>query len=239
MSEQAVTKGSGRKGQDRPQVNMLLLEDDGRRLEHLKAVTGLGNQSEILRYALKFTADRHPVLPQPAGDITPALIHDVAGLTAILKAFVMAVASHVDREGQEYRHFVVGLLAHIGDPTEICALLAEHLPEETVVLRYSHVTHLQYEYATECLVQQGISLDERVLDEAEQHLDLGRKAFHLYLDDLYAVYADLIERYRSPGAYANFVSRLHRYARSMLHAFFEGAEEAGIGRELNNGQVST
>jgi hypothetical protein len=237
MSEQAATKASGKKGQDRPQVNMLLYEDDRLRLEHLLAVTGVVSQTETLRYALKFAADRHLVSPPTAGDITPALIHDIAGLTSLLKAFVMAVASRMGRETPEYRQFVMGLLANIGDPTEICALLAEQFPEETVVLRYSHATHLQYEYATECLVQQGISLDERLLDEAEQHLDLGRKAFRLYLDDLYAVYADLVNRYHSPGAYASFVSRLHRYARGMLHAFFEGAAGSSSGRELSDGQA--
>ncbi len=240
MSERAVTKGSGKRGQDRPdrpQVNMLVLEDDGPRLEHLKAVTGLGSQSEILRYALKYTADRHPVSLPPCGDITTSLIHDIAGLTALLKAFVMVIASRMGKETPEYRHFVMGLLANIGDPTEIYALLAEHLPEETVVLRYSHATHLQYDYATECLVRQGISLDARVLDEAGQHGDLGRKAFHLYLDDLYEVYADLVARYRSPGTYASFVSRLYRYARGMLHAFFEETEGSGSGRGLSDGQV--
>jgi hypothetical protein len=226
--EQTVTKGAPRKGQDPSQLNMRVFEEDRQRLEQIQSATGLVVQSEILRYALKFTADRHPVSSPPAGDITLALIHDIAGLTAMLKAFVMEVANRMDREAPEYRHFVMSLLAHIGDPTEICALLAEHLPEETVVLRYSHATHLQYEYATDCLVQRGISLDERILDEAGQHRDLGRKAFHLYLDDLVEVYADLVNRYRSPGAYASFVSRLHRYARGMLHAFFEGAEESGI-----------
>jgi hypothetical protein len=218
MTEQTVAKGNSKKGQDQPsQLNMRVFEADARNLEQIQSTTGLVVQSEIMRYALKFTADRHPAAP-PIGDITPALIHDIAGLTAMLKTFAMEVANHMDKEAEEYRHFIMSLLAHIGDPTEICALLAEHLPEERVVLCYSHATHLQYEYATECLIQNGISLDERIL-EAEQHRNQGRKAFHLYLDDLVEVYADLINRYDSPGAYASFVSRLRRYARGMLCAF--------------------
>ena len=61
----------------------------------------------------------------------------------------------------------------IGDPVEVCALLAEYLPEQEIVLRYSHATHLQYEFATACLVQHGISLEERMLEEAEQRVAMG------------------------------------------------------------------
>ena len=186
--------------------------------------------SEILRYRLKFTADHHPLSPSPAGDITPALIHDIAGLTAILKAFVTAATSHMDKGSQQYRFFVTGLLLHIGDPLEVCALLAEHLPDRGIVLRYSYITHLQYEFAVVCLKQHGISLNVRFLEEAEQKIDLGRKAFRFYLDDLFEIYADQVNRYRGPGEYADFVTRLRRYATSMLHT------SSVVGRELEEGQ---
>jgi hypothetical protein len=239
MTEQAAMKGDSRKVRDPSQLNMRVFEDDRQRLEQLQTVTGLMNQSEILRYALKYTADRHPVSPPPDGNITPALVHDIAGLTALLKAFFTAATSRMDKESQDYRFFVTGLLLHIGDPMEVCALLAENLPEQAIVLRYSHTTHLQYEFATECLVQNGISLDERMLEEEEQKMDLGRKAFRLYLDDLFEIYADQVNRYRRPGEYANFVSRLRRYARSMLHAFVVGAKESVVSRELEDGHGDT
>jgi hypothetical protein len=228
MTEQATAEDSSKKARDQSQLNMRVFEDDRQRLEHLQSVTGLVNQSEILRYALKYTADHHPVASPPSGTLTPALIRDIAGLTALLKAFLSAATSHMDKESQEYRFLVTGLLLHIGDPIEVSSLLVENLPEQAIVLRYSHATHLQYEYATECLVRNGISLDERVLEEEEQKMTLGRKAFRLYLDDLLEIYADQVTRYRGPGEYANFVTRLHRYAKGMLHAFVEGAKEPKV-----------
>ena len=228
MTEQAAMKGNSRKVQGPSQLNMRLSEADRQHLDQLQAVTGIMNQSEILRYALKYTADHHPVPPPLDGQITPALIHDIAGLTALLKAFFSAATSRMDKELEDYRFFVTSLLLHIGDPLEVCALLAEKLPEQAIVLRYSHATHLQYELATACLVQNGISLDERILEEEEQKMDLGRKVFRLSLDDLFEIYADQISRYRRPGEYANFVARLRRYAKSMLHASVAGAKEPQV-----------
>ncbi len=60
-----------------------------------------------------------------------------------------------------------------------------------------------------------------MLEEEEHAMDLGRKAFRAYLDDLYAIYADQVNQYRRPGEYAHFVARLRRYAKGMLHAFVE------------------
>ncbi len=228
MTEQATTKGNAGNGQEPNQVNMRPTEEDRQRLAHLRTVTGLSSLSEIIRYALKYTADHHPISPAPADDITPTLILDIAGLTAILKAFVIAATSCMDKESEDYRFFVTDLLLHIGDPMGICAVLAEKLPEQAIVLRYSHATHLQYELATACLVQNGISLDERILEEEKQKMDMGRKVFRLSLDDLFEIYADQISRYRRPGEYANFVARLRRYAKSMLHASVAGAKEPQV-----------
>jgi hypothetical protein len=226
MAEQAAKKTDSGKAGDFPQANMRVYEEDSQRLAHLKAVTGLVNQSEILRYSLKYTADHHPTFSPADGAVTPSLVHDVAGLTALLKAFFLAATSSIERQSQNYRFFVTDLLLHIGDPVEVCALLAEHLPDQEIALRYSHATHLQYEFATECLVRYGISLDDRLLEGAEQKMDLGRKALVVYLDDLYAIYAELADRYRGPGEYAHFVGRLRRYAKGMLHAFVAGTSAA-------------
>ncbi len=56
-------------------------------------------------------------------------------------------------------------------------------------------------------------------------MDLGRRAFRLYLDDLFEIYADQIKRYRRPGEYTNFVARLRLYAGSILHILVEEAKE--------------
>lgn len=222
MAGQTAKKADAGKAGDFPQANMRVYEEDSQRLAHMKTVTGLVNQSEILRYSLKYAADHHPTFSPADGAITPALVRNVAGLTALLKAFFMAATSHMEKQSQDYRFFVTDLLLHIGDPVEVCALLAELLPEQEIALHYSHATHLQYEFATECLVRHGISLDERMLEETEQKMDLGRKALRVHLDDLYAIYADLVDRYRGPGEYAHFVARLRRYAKGMLHAFVAG-----------------
>ena len=182
MTEQATTKGNAGNGQEPNQVNMRPTQEDRQQLAHLRTVTGLSSLSEIIRYALKYTADRHPISPAPVDDITPTLILDIAGLTAILKAFVIAATSCMDKESEDYRFFVTDLLLHIGDPMGICALLAEKLPEQAIVWRYSHATHLQYELATACLVQNGISLDPGSEKRGQAHG--GLTAFGTVLSEL-------------------------------------------------------
>lgn len=216
MTEQSAMKGNSRKGRDPSQLNMRVFEDDRQRLEQLQAVTGLGNRSELLRYALKYTADHLPVPLPPNRSVKPTLLRDIAGLTALLRAFFAAATEHMDKESEDYRFFVAGLLLHIGDPIEVCTLFAENLPETMVVLNYAHATHLQYEVATELLVLNGISLDERSLTEEEGGTHMGGRSCRLYLDDLLEIYMDRLKRYQEPDEYANFVTRLRRYTEIIL-----------------------
>jgi hypothetical protein len=198
------------------QLNLRVSKDDSERLEHLQTATGLANRSEVLRYALKYTSDHHPV-PLPLNEnVDPTLLRDIAGLSGLFRAFFNAATEHMDKESEVYRSFVARLLLIIGDPREIWSLFAENLPASMVVLHYTHATHLQYEVATELLVLNGVSLDERNLTEEGGGMRLGRRSYRLYLDDLLEIYTDRLKRYQGPGEFTNFVTRLRRYIQIIL-----------------------
>lgn len=202
------------RGQD--QVNMRVYENDRVHLEHLQTVTGLGTRSDVIRYALKYTADRHPISLPPDESINPTLLRDIAGFTALLRAFFATATEHMDKESDDYRTFVEGILRHIGDPLELCSLFAVNLPASMVVLRSTPATHFQYEMATKLLVLNGTSLDERTLAEEEGGTHLGRRSYRLYLEDLLEIYLDRLKQYQEPGEFTNFVTRLSRYAQITL-----------------------
>jgi len=214
MSKNAMEDEKRQKG--RRQLNLRVYKDDRVRLEHIQTVTGLANRSEVLRYALKYTSDQYPVPLPPIKSVDPTLLRDIAGLTGLLRAFFNAATEHMDRESEVYRSFVARLLLNIWDPREILSLFAENLPASMVVLHYTHATHLQYEVATELLVLNGVSLDERNLTEEEGGMRLGRRSYRLYLDDLLEIYMDRLKRYQGPGEYTNFVTRLRRYIQIIL-----------------------
>ncbi len=214
MSNNAMEDEKRQKGPR--QLNLRLYKDDRVRLEHIQTVTGFASRSEVLRYALKYTSDRHPVSLPLNESVDPTLLRDIAGLTGLLKAFFNAATVQMDKESEVYRSFVARLLLNIGDPREMWSLFAEHLPASMVVLHYTHATHLQYEMAKELLVLNGISLDERNLTEEEGGMRPGRRSCRLYLDDLFEISMDRLKRYQGPGEYTNFVTRLRWYTQIIL-----------------------
>ena len=214
MSNNAMDDEKRQRG--RRQLNLRVYKDDRVRLEHIQTVTGLANWSEVLRYALKYTSDRHPVPLPPNESVDPTLLRDIVGLTGLLRAFFNAATEHMDKESEVYRSFVARLLLNIGDPKEVWSLFAEHLPPSMVVLHYTHATHLQYEMAKELLELNGISLDERNLTAEEGVMRPGRRSCLLYLDDLFEISMDRLKRYQGPGEYTNFVTRLRRYTQIIL-----------------------
>ncbi len=97
----------------RRQLNLRVYKDDRVRLVHIQTVTGLANWSEVLRYALKYTSDRHPVSLPLNESVDPTLLRDIAGLTGLLKAFFNAATVQMDKESGVYRSFVARLLLNI------------------------------------------------------------------------------------------------------------------------------
>jgi len=214
VSEQMLMNDKKQKGQD--QLNLRVYEGDRARIEHIRVVTGLGTQSDILRYALKYTADHLPISLYPYGTIKPALLHHIAGLTGLLEAFLTTVSRQLDTKSEKYLSLVSGLLLNIGDPIEICSLFAEYLGDQMIVLHDDHTIHFQYEAAIDLLAGAGIDLDSRSMPEGKREMSSVGKAVRLYLDDLCKVYISLLEEYLSSGEYTNFVTRLRRHAETIL-----------------------
>ena len=214
VSDQVPMNDKKKKSHD--QLNLLVYEGDRTRLDHLRVVTGLGTQSEIMRYALEYTVEHLPTLLHPYDANKPALLHHIAGLTGLLEAFLTTVSRQLDTKSEKYLLLVSDLLRNIGDAIEVCSLFAEYLGDQMIVWNGDHAIHFRYEAAIGLLAGVGIDLDSRSVPEGQRENSSVVKAVGLYLDDLFKVYIRLLEEYLSSGEYTHFVIRLRRYAETIL-----------------------